>query len=101
MLNLIAPRKHATHRVRQIDRYTLGATTVAALTTRPREDMSDSPFRFRGEKDVTFTDCVALSPSNEEKPFAAEIEEAAEVNCAAAISSATKLKIKTAFITLN
>lgn len=72
--------------------YTLGATAVAALTTRPR---NDDAFCFRGENDEIFTDCVALKPSNETNPFPAEIEEAAEVNCAAAISSATKLKINT------
>lgn len=78
----------------QVTKYTLGATVVAALTTRPGNDLRERAFCFRGEKDETFTAFEALSPSNETKPFD-EIEEAADVNCAAAIFLLLNWKIRT------
>lgn len=62
---------------------------MAALTTRPRNDLRERPFCFRGEKDEIFTAFEALSPSNEVNPFAVT-GDAAEVSCAVAISQSLK-----------
>ncbi|GER41729.1 GMP/IMP nucleotidase YrfG [Striga asiatica] len=61
------------------------AIVVAAFTTSPRNELRESPFCFMGDNSDTFPALEAFKPSNEQNPFV-EIEEATEVNCAAAIS---------------
>lgn len=52
------------------DRNTLGATVVAVLTTRPRNNLLEIPFCPKGAKEDTLTQPdEALSPSNDKKPF--------------------------------